>query len=125
MIEFTNEFENILQQCKGKSANYITHALKMLGGGENGSMAEGMMRIIEVFKEDKRNSVQSAKGNNGMGGLVLGISVTSIMGLYLRKKENEKHEEEKKIILKTFNNEIGASSTEECSIARENKEVEY
>lgn len=125
MIEFTNEFENILQQRKGKSANYITHALKMLGGGENGSMAEGMMRIIEVFKEDKRNSVQSAKGKYGMGGLVLGISVTSIMGLYLRKKENEKHEEEKKIILKTFNNEIGASSTEECSIARENKEVEY
>lgn len=125
MIEFTNEFENILQQCKGKSANYITHALKMLGGGENGSMAEGMMRIIEVFKEDKRNSVQSAKGKYGMGGLVLGISVTSIMGLYLRKKENKKHEEEKKIILKTFNNEIGASSTEECSIARENKEVEY
>ena len=125
MIEFTNEFENILQQCKGKSANCITHALKMLGGGENGSMAEGMMRIIEVFKEDKRNSVQSAKGKYGMGGLVLGISVTSIMGLYLRKKENEKHEEEKKIILKTFNNEIGASSTEECSIARENKEVEY
>lgn len=125
MIEFTNEFENILQQCKGKSANYITHALKMLGGGENGSMAEGMMRIIEVFKEDKRNSVQSAKGKYGMGGLVLGISVTSIMGLYLRKKENEKHEEEKKIILKTFNNEIEASSTEECSIARENKEVEY
>lgn len=125
MIEFTNEFENILQQCKGKSANYITHALKMLGGGENGSMSEGMMRIIEVFKEDKRNSVQSAKGKYGMGGLVLGISVTSIMGLYLRKKENEKHEEEKKIILKTFNNEIGASSTEECSIARENKEVEY
>jgi hypothetical protein len=125
MIEFTNEFENILQQCKGKSANYITHALKMLGGGENGSMAEGMMRIIEVFKEDKRNSVQSAKGKYGMGGLVLGISVTSIMGLYLRKKENEKHEEEKKIILKTFNNEIGASGTEECSIARENKEVEY
>lgn len=125
MIEFTNEFENILQQCKGKSANYITHALKMLGGGENGSMAEGMMRIIEVFKEDKRNSVQSAKGKYGMGGLVLGISVTSIMGLYLRKKENKKHEEEKKIILKTFNNEIGASGTEECSIARENKEVEY
>lgn len=125
MIEFTNEFENILQQCKGKSANYITHALKMLGGGENSSMAEGMMRIIEVFKEDKRNSVQSAKGKYGMGGLVLGISVTSIMGLYLRKKENEKHEEEKKIILKTFNNEIGASGTEECSIARENKEVEY
>lgn len=125
MIEFTNEFENILQQCKGKSANYITHALKMLGGGENGSMSEGMMRIIEVFKEDKRNSVQSAKGKYGMGGLVLGISVTSIMGLYLRKKENEKHEEEKKIILKTFNNEIGASSTEECSIAREEKEVEY
>lgn len=125
MIEFTNEFENILQQCKGKSANYITHALKMLGGGENGSMVEGMMRIIEVFKEDKRNSVQSAKGKYGMCGLVLGISVTSIMGLYLRKKENEKHEEEKKIILKTFNNEIGASGTEECSIARENKEVEY
>lgn len=88
-------------------------------------MAEGMMRIIEVFKEDKRNSVQSAKGKYGIGGLVLGISVTSIMGLYLRKKENEKHEEEKKIILKTFNNEIGASSTEECSIVRENKEVEY
>ena len=65
-----------LQKMKGKSADYITHALKEYG---NGSMVDGLIKIVAQLDLDKKASVLNAKLIYGLGGI--GVAFGSI-GLY-------------------------------------------
>lgn len=110
MSDLASNITNSLLQLRGKSADYTTHAMKMLGGGENGSMVDGLLRIVSALDNDKKLSVKEAKTNYGLGGVLIGAMATGIIGgsvwLYSEKKKKKKYEEECKIIEKTLDDEI-------------------
>lgn len=102
-----------LLQLKGKPADHVTHALKIIDGGEDGSMIGGLIKIFDRFIEDKRTSVAAAKRNYGIGGYLIGTVVTGIsvggIWLYSNHKEKKQHDKESKNIGKVFENEVVAA----------------
>lgn len=102
----TNITSNLLQ-LRGKSANHTTHALKMLGGGENGSMVDGVLRIVSALENDKKINVREAKRNYGIGGVLTGTVSGFLIALFLSKRKKKKeHQTECKRIEQTLDNEV-------------------
>ena len=108
MNDLATNLTNSLLQLKGESADHMTHALKMLGGGEDGSMVDGALRIVSALDNDKKISVKEAKRNYGIGGALIGTAVTGIIGggVWLHSQRKKEHQEECKKIEQTFDNEV-------------------
>lgn len=117
MSDLATNITNSLLQLKGKSADHTTHAMKMLGGGENGSMVDGLLRIVRALDNDKKISVKKTKMNYGVGGALAGAAVTGAIGggawLYSKKKKKKEHEEECKKIEQTLDDEVKLAAEEE------------
>ncbi len=120
MNDLATTITNSLLQLKGKSADHMTHALKMLGGGEDGSMVDGALRIVRALDNDKTISVKEAKRNYGIGGVLLGTAVTGMIGgcvwLYSKRKKKKEYQEECKEIEQTLDNEVKLASEERADV---------
>ena len=123
MSDLAFNITNSLLQLRGKSADHMTHALKMLGGGESGSMVDGALRIVSVLDNDKKISVKEAKRNYGVGDVLVGTAVTGIVGggvwLYSKRKKKKEHKEDCKKIEQTLDNEVKLSVEETADIDSE------
>lgn len=92
-----NLSENIkgdLVQLNGKSADNVTHALKRMSGNENGTMVDGLMKLVDAFVKDKQDSVSSTKKTYGAGGFAVGTVLTGLLagGIYVYNKKKKKNE---------------------------------
>ena len=116
MSDLATTITNSLLQLRGKPADHMTHALKMLGGGENGSMVDGALRIVSALDNDKKLSVKETKRNYGIGGALIGTAVTGIIGggvwLHSKRKKKKEHQEECKEIEQTLDNEVKLAAEE-------------
>lgn len=123
MSDLATNLTNSLLQLKGKSADHMTHALKMLGGGEDGSMVDGALRIVSALDNDKKISVKEAKRNYGIGGALTGTAVTGIIGgavwLHSKRKKKKEHQEECKKIEQTLDNEVKLAAEEAADMNSE------
>lgn len=115
MSDLATNLKNSLLQLKGKPANHLTRALKSIGGGENGSMVDGAIRIVDALDKDKKRSVALVKRIYGVGGIFIGTAIMGGVWFYSKKKEKQKYKEECKIIIKTFENEVKAAKAVEDS----------
>ena len=111
MSNLSENLMNSLLQLKGYPADHITHSFKTLGGGEDGSMIDGVIRMVTALDEDKKGSVNSAKIRYGIGGAVITSIIWGGAWMYNKKKEKKQHEEECKVIEKTFENKIETANT--------------
>lgn len=114
-----NNFEELLKdyllQIKGLPANHLTHALKLMSDKEDGTMVDGIIAIIDRLISNQNISVTTAFLTGSIGAAL----VVSALGIYFKRKENKKHEEECQKIIKTFENEIVLAKTDINSIAKE------
>lgn len=126
MSDLAANIANDLLQLKGKSADRQTHALKMLGGGEEGSMIDGVLQIISVMDDDKQLCVKEAKRNYFIGGALAGIILIGLIGggvwFYSKRQKNKRHDEECKKIKETLDNEVKLSGEEMAVSAPENND---
>lgn len=110
MSDLATTITSSLLQLRGKPADHMTHALKMLGGGENGSMVDGVLRIVCALDNDKKISVKEAKRNYGIGGALIGTAVTGLIGggiwIHSKRKKKKEYQEECKKIKQTLDNEV-------------------
>ncbi|MBQ7918738.1 MAG: hypothetical protein IJ324_02185 [Lachnospiraceae bacterium] len=100
----------ITEQLKGKSADYITHALKMIDGGENGTMAGGIQRIVSVLNAEKNMAVADTKLKYGIGGAAIGVASAGLLlggaWLHSSSKNRKLHEKECQEIVEAFEAEL-------------------
>ena len=100
---------------KGKSADVVTHTIKTLSDDENGTMPDGLIRIIDAFEIDKEIAVANTKRNFGVGGLVTGVVAAGLAvgGLWYRsnKKKQIAHEKECEEIIATLRKEAAKENT--------------
>lgn len=93
-----NLAENIkgyLVQLNGKSADHVTHALKRMSGSDDGSMVDGLMKLVDALVKDKQDGVLKTKKNYGAGGFAAGTVLTGLIagGVYIYNKKKMKKEE--------------------------------
>lgn len=102
-----------LTLLKGKSADHITRFLKKCGGGEDGTMIDGLINIVEMLNADKIANVKNAR----IGGIAIGAIVMVIIGggINLCIKHMEKKQCCEKI------QEVAEISKQEVSLANEEK----
>lgn len=95
-------FKEAITSLQGKPANYVTSCLKTLGGGENGTMAEGLYCIINTMEKDKLMSVAHARAGGIAIGAVFTCGFFGIIHLlrYIEKKQSQKKIQEIAEILK-------------------------
>lgn len=87
--------ENIIDdllQLDGKSADHVTRALKRMSGRKDGTMVDGLMKMVDAFIKDKYDSILSTKKTYGAGGFVAGIVFTGLLagGVYLYNKKEKR-----------------------------------
>ena len=113
-----------LNQLKGKSADHTTYFLKNCGGGENGTMIDGIINMIDMMNRDKLHSVKKAK----MDGMVIGIVGTSIIraGIYLYSKYRDKMQCREKIqeVVEILKQEVTLANEEKISVEQSEGIVE-
>lgn len=104
--------ENLLS-LKGKSADHVTHFLKECGGGEDSTMVDGLINIVDMLHADKLYSVKNAQIN----GIVIGIIISTIFGgsAYLIYKYYEKNQSRKQIqeVAEILKQEVSLANQEE------------
>lgn len=79
MKDFGTEISEKLKLLRGKPASYVTHALKEFGGGDDATMVDGLINLVNQLNEDKKISISKVKLQYGLGGA--GIA-TATIGLY-------------------------------------------
>lgn len=96
MGNFSENIKSDVIQLNGKSANHVTHALKRMSGSEDGTMVDGLMKLVDAFVNDKQESVSSTKKTYGAGGFVLGTVLTGLItrGVYVYYKKKKKKEKQ-------------------------------
>lgn len=84
-----------LSLLKGKPADHVTHFLKNCGGGEDGTMVDGLIYIFSMLDDDKSYCVKNAR----ISGIAIGAigSAVVVGGAYLIHKHCEKVQNRKKI----------------------------
>lgn len=92
-----NLSENIkgdLVQLNGKSADHVTHALKSMSGSDDGTMVDGLMKLVDAFVKDKQDSVRTTKKTYGAGGFAAGTILFGLIagGVYVYDKRKKKKE---------------------------------
>lgn len=121
-----NDIEMILKenlkQLRGKSADHITNFLKNCGGGENGTMVDGIINMLDMLNEDKLHSVKQAK----MHGIAIGVTGTSIIGggiyLYIKYRDKKQCREKMQEVVEILKQEVSLANEEKISVA-ENEEI--
>lgn len=109
MNDFGENVKGYLLQFKAMPANYFTHALKQISDGEDGTMVDGVIKIVDRLISDKKRSETTA--------FFVGSIGTSIFWIHSKHKEKKRHEEECKKIIKTFENEIALAKSDTNCIA--------
>lgn len=116
--------KNNLNQLRGKSADHTTNFLKNCGGGENGTMIDGIINMIDMMNRDKLHSVKKAK----MDGMVIGIVGTSIIGagIYLYSKYRDKMQCREKMqeVVEILKQEVALANEEKISVEQSEGIVE-
>lgn len=113
-----------LSLLKGKSADHITHFLKRCGGGEDSTMVDGLINIVDKLETDKMYCVKYARIN----GIVIGVIVTTVAAggsAYLIHKHREKRQNQKKIqeVAEILKQEVALANQEELPVD-ENEVIE-
>lgn len=116
--------KNNLNQLRGKFADHTTNFLKNCGGGENGTMIDGIINMIDMMNRDKLHSVKKAK----MDGMVIGIVGTSIIGagIYLYSKYRDKMQCREKMqeVVEILKQEVALANEEKISVEQSEGIVE-
>lgn len=110
-----------LEQLRGKSSSQITNALKRIGGGEDGSMVDGLIYIVTMLNKDKHRCVTLA----GIGGIGIGIAGTVI---YTKQKEKTQCRKKIERVAEILRQEAAINNNEsvphaETEVPTENKDV--
>ncbi len=117
-----------LEQLRGKSGPQITNALKRIGGGEDGSMVDGLIQIVSMLNEDKVQCVKNAR----VSGIVIGaVGTASVIGgihLYSKHKEKKQCREKMEQVAEILRQEAAIADNEstlsvETEVPTENKDV--
>lgn len=105
-----------LLQLEGKSADHVTHALKRMSGRKDGTMVDGLMKMVDAFIKDKQESISSTKKTYGAGGFAAGIVFTGLVAggayLYDRKKRKNESQIEAEWIQKIMDEEVELANAE-------------
>lgn len=115
MNYFEENVKDYLIQFKTMPANYFTHALKQFSDDEDGTMVDGVIKIVDGIINDQKKSEITAFFVGSIGTAVIG----SIFWIHSKHKEKKKHEEECQKIIKTFENEIALAKSDTDSIDEE------
>ena len=103
-----------LMQLRGKSAKYVTNFLKNSGDGENGTMVDGLINMVDVLKADKDQNVSQAKISYGVGGFGIGVIATSLFGsaiwFHSKYKSRKQCQEESQSVVKMLKQEVAAAN---------------
>ncbi len=101
---------------KGKSADHVTSFLKRCGGGEDGTMIDGLINIVGMLNTDKAISVKNAR----LGGVAMGAIGTAIIGggitLYIRHREKKQCREKMQEITEILKQEVALSDAEQLPV---------
>lgn len=110
MNDFGENVKDYLLQFKAMPANHFTSGLKKMSGSEDGTMVDGVIKIVDQLIYEKKKSTTTSFFVGIFSGSALVGSVFWIRSKYIEKK---KHEEECQKIIKTCENEIalGRSDT--------------
>ena len=114
MNNFGENIKDYLLQFKDMPANHFTSGLKQMSGSENGTMVDGVIKIIDQLIYEKKKSTTTAFFVGIFSGSALVGSVFLIRSKYIEKK---KHGEECQKIIKTFENEIALGKSDTNPIA--------
>lgn len=118
---------NMLMQLRGKSADYITKFLKEWGG-ENGTMADGVINIVQMIIEENRERVIKV----GVGCFAMGaVGTASVIGgihLYSKHKEKKHCREKMEQVAEILRQEAAIANNEstlpvETEVPTENDDV--
>ena len=111
-----------IQQLKGKSGKYFTSTMKKWGGGEEGSMVDGLLNIVNLMSEDKRLKVNQTRVTYGVGGLIGGAAAIGIGWWYTNHKERVRHNQNCNKMVEIVETEVEAAKSEEKQVDLANKE---
>ena len=108
MNDFEENIKEYLLQFKAKPANHFTCALKNINGSEDGTMVDGVVKIVDRLISEKKKCETTAFFVGSIGTAVAG----SIFWIYAKHREKKKHEEECQKIIKTFEKEIALEKSD-------------
>lgn len=103
-----------LSSLKGKSADHITRFLKKCGGGEDSTMADGLIKIVEILNEDKKYGVRKAAVSNFVLGGAICTVITGVSACLIYK-HHEKCQSRQKM------QEVAEILKQEVALANEEK----
>ena len=103
MNSFGEIIKDYLLQFKDMPANHFTSGLKQMSGSEDGTMVDGVIKIVDQLIYEKKKSITTAFFVGIFSGSALVGSVFWIRSKYIEK---QKHGEECQKIIKTCENEI-------------------
>ena len=113
-----------LKQLRGKSADHITNFLKNCGGGEKGTMVDGIINMLDMLNEDKFHSVKQAK----MHGIAIGAAGASIIGgsiyLYTKYRDKKRCREKMQEVVEILKQEVALANKEKISVEENDGIVE-
>lgn len=97
MSDLANALTERISQLKGQKCNQVTQLLKKWGGGEDGSMVDGLLRLVKVMDDDSNRAIMTTKIQYGVGGVLVTsavfgtcICIKRLHSYYLQKKLHEK-----------------------------------
>lgn len=101
------EVRNELEMLKGKSASGITHGLKVLDGGENISLIDNIIKVLDKMDANCQKEISKSRRDTMIiSAMVSGTALIGSIYLWIRNKKMQKQKEENRELIKELKDEI-------------------
>lgn len=105
-----------LVSLKGKPADQVTHYLKQRSGKEDGTMIDGLIKIVDMLQ----TNIKDAQRSGLRSGIAIGVVISSaaIVGGYLVYRHYEKTQSRKQIqeVAEILKQEVELANQEEIPV---------